>query len=939
MKKQIDRILIFLCISMAFSMGFSRPCLASRVERKTLRVSVTDVGNFLSMDENGVVSGYAYEYLREIQRFTGWSYEFVKMGFNEALDALTAGEIDLMPAVQYTEERAALFDFSAMEMGESGTVLCVLADSENNQYSYNDYANYDGIRIAAIRSSLRVEQAEEKLGEYGVKAEFLLVDTAAEREAALESGAVDAILTTIAECSSNYSILARISLAKVYFCTNRGDPELKTGLDQAMEDIHLNNPYFEASLYDKYYDNITQMEMLSTEERAYIASAGPITVAISADMVPVEYYDEKTGTYRGTIPDSLDFISQSTGLTFRYVPREDVDKLNAQMEAGEVQMISSIVIHEEIVSSLNVAVTDSYFSSNFVLVSKHNQHGIKDMNGVMILRRGYPLFAWIAKNNGYTNIQYANSFEEGLDAVESGEASFTMLTGNGVNTMLDHAYYRDLETTVIPNSNFDFGFGVSNNADPRLFSILNKSVASMTQEMQTKFLINNLSTSRQNRTTLRDFIAENQAPLFITMIVLVLMITTFVIFNARKITKLNRQLRAEVIRADESNAAKSEFLSRMSHDIRTPLNAILGFASLAREEPDVPPQSADYLEKIDTSGRYLLGLINDVLDMSKIESGKVELHEESVNCQKFLNQIADVNRAEAADKGIRLITDFSGIQECWIIMDKLRTRQIYANLISNAIKFSKSGTEIHWTVNTESTGPGTVQVITVIDDQGCGMSEAFLKKIFQPFEQGNPEDAVIGTGLGLSIVNSLVSLMGGTIQVESEIGKGSTFTIRLDRRIGAPQNEKPEKREISLASISGAHILICEDNKINFIITEKLLKKAGCSCDSAGNGKIGVKMFADSAIGFYDAILMDVRMPELNGLEAAKEIRSLNRTDAGIVPIIALSANAFDEDVQKSLDAGMNDHLSKPIDQQKLYETLAMLIDANKKGVSGQRVM
>lgn len=394
------------------------------------------------------------------------------------------------------------------------------------------------------------------------------------------------------------------------------------------------------------------------------------------------------------------------------------------------------------------------------------------------------------------------------------------------------------------------------------------------------------------------------------------------------ITQQEEVQRAEhaALEARASNEAKSDFLSNMSHDIRTPLNAVLGFTSLALSEPDVPSTVADYLQEIDVSGSYLLGLINDVLDMAKIESGKLELHEESVNVPELFDTITEVFEVQAAQKGVTLLTDFSQAQAPWIVLDALRVQQVYANLLSNAVKFSNSGTTIRWTVVETPSGPDTFRSVSTVSDQGCGMSEKFMETMFEPFAQDKPSNAAGGTGLGLSIVKNLVSLMEGTIRVESEPGKGSTFVVELEWRRGVPR----EHREHTAAPVSldGYRVLLCEDNDINAVVTEKLLEAAGCTMDRAENGKIGIDRFRASAPDYYDAILMDIRMPVMGGLEATRALRTLDRCDAATIPIVAMSANAFEEDVEKSIDAGMNAHLAKPIDPQKLYETLAELISA-----------
>ncbi len=388
----------------------------------------------------------------------------------------------------------------------------------------------------------------------------------------------------------------------------------------------------------------------------------------------------------------------------------------------------------------------------------------------------------------------------------------------------------------------------------------------------------------------------------------------------------------EAFRAKAANEAKSEFLSRMSHDIRTPLNAVLGFIALAREEKDIPANVTGYLNQIDDAGKYLLGLVNDVLDLSKIESGKLQLHEESVNLAKSVKGAAQFFGTQADKKGIRLTTDFDIAQTPWIMIDELRMRQVYMNLLSNAIKFSAPGTEIVWTLHTSVVRNKTAHMICTVSDQGCGMSKKFMKKMFQPFEQGNPVHADGGTGLGLPIVNSLVTMMGGTITVSSKLNKGSVFTVVLNQRLGQPKTAEAAIRADGSGILKGCQILLCEDNSVNVILTRRQLEKVGCRLEVAENGRIGLEKFAASRLYEYDAILMDIRMPEMDGLAATQAIRALNRPDALTVPIISMSADAFDDDIRKSLMAGMNAHISKPVDVNKLYATLAAAIAKGRDG-------
>jgi signal transduction histidine kinase/ActR/RegA family two-component response regulator len=417
----------------------------------------------------------------------------------------------------------------------------------------------------------------------------------------------------------------------------------------------------------------------------------------------------------------------------------------------------------------------------------------------------------------------------------------------------------------------------------------------------------------------------NRFTLMITLILSLMLVMDLTVLGL-----LNSRLNVSIRREEEANASKTEFFARMSHDMRTPLNAIIGFTAITEQRNDLSEPVRDNLMKIDTSGRYLLGLINDVLDMSKIESGKIELHEENVDVRSFFSEIIDVFTDEAKRKGITLVTDFDYDGITYLIFDPLRTRQIYSNLLSNAIKFSESGTAITWTFRLTEAKDGLVHVVSTVKDQGCGMSPEYMKHLFTPFyqEQNVHSKESSGTGLGLAIVHNLVELQHGTVTAESKLGEGTMFTVTLTRKIGtAPVLTNPKTPAPADDSIlKGKRVLLVEDNALNREIAETLLASKGMLIESAEDGKKGLDRFLASAPGYYDLILMDIRMPVMNGLEATKAIRSSSHPDAKKIPIVAMTANAYDEDVEESLAAGMNAHLPKPFEPKKLYQTIRVLL-------------
>lgn len=393
----------------------------------------------------------------------------------------------------------------------------------------------------------------------------------------------------------------------------------------------------------------------------------------------------------------------------------------------------------------------------------------------------------------------------------------------------------------------------------------------------------------------------------------------------RNISEKNDELIAVADKAEQAAQAKTEFLSRMSHDIRTPLNAIIGLTHLARKESDLQTVE-DYLGKIDTSSKFLLGLINDILDMSKIENGDMTLNESPFTREEFMDSIQTVIQPLIEDKDINFVFDMTTGVEC-IMADKLRFSQIFFNLLSNAAKFTPDGGTIEFISERIEPNPdddGKIGIRFFVRDTGIGMSEEFLKHLYDPFAQERSKlgDKARGTGLGLPIVKSLVEAMGGTISVKSELGKGTEFRIELYLAAAEPPAKEPET-ERTEQNLNGAHILLVEDNEINSYVAKTILEQFSCVVDAAENGQIAVDKFAQSAENSYDVILMDVHMPVMDGIEATKLIRAMSRGDAVSVPIIAMTADAFDREKAQTIDAGMNEHISKPIDPDLLYNTIS----------------
>ena len=407
-------------------------------------------------------------------------------------------------------------------------------------------------------------------------------------------------------------------------------------------------------------------------------------------------------------------------------------------------------------------------------------------------------------------------------------------------------------------------------------------------------------------------------------------ISLFIMFNIYNLMmKREKTMEIEKLQAERSNKAKSTFLSNMSHDIRTPMNAIIGYTNLIKKEPGLPQKTKDYLNKIEASNNHLLALINDILDMSRIESGKMELDPQKSNLVKALNEVRDLFATQMETKGLKFAVNIEQVMNKMVMCDTPRLNRVLLNLISNAFKFTPEGGSVVVTLKQLGGNEEKGFYELRVKDTGMGMTPEFAKKVFAAYERDRTVSNIQGTGLGMSITKSIVELMGGTIEVQTELGKGTEFIVRVEFPIVEDTEEDEDEQVAGVAreiDFSKVKLLLVEDNEVNREIASLILTEFGFGLDTAVNGKMAYEKVANSKPGDYDCILMDIQMPVMNGYEATKKIRELDNKKLANIPIIAMTANAFTEDVQAAKEAGMNSHIAKPLDIQKMIETLTEVL-------------
>ena len=689
-----------------------------------------------------------------------------------------------------------------------------------------------------------------------------------------------------------------------------------------------------------------------------------IRVVTDRDYSPYSYIDEN-GSYQGYDVELMNEIANRLQMNLDLVLM-DWDAANRIFLKGDADIIMNME-SDLIINNPNIIATLPTTEKQYVVYGRKNISSVAELYGRRV--------ASLHKMPGLgldDEISYVHSYKKIFDGLKSGEYEFAICpiqVGGGFLEKLDI-------DGVFPSYAVQHVYGTlaMHPEDTQLRVRVNAVLIQMQQEGRLDALTKKWIINRYENITLEEMITSRPwlIALIISSALLVILLIGYTVMQMRYVSsqeaytqqlqehydtiKLQgeelKQRQAELIaekeRAEEANKAKSTFLSNMSHDIRTPMNAIVGYLNLAKDlhkiceacplylnkpcKDDVPDKMFDFLKKIDASSQHLLALINDVLEMSRIESGKMELELDGMNIVTALDEVHDMFATQMAGKKINFSVDSSGVRDKFVICDKNRLNRVLLNLLSNAYKFTPEGGEISVTLKQISEVRDVFADYELrVKDSGIGMTPEFAAKVFEAFERERTSTVskIQGTGLGMAITKSIVDLMGGTIEVITAPGEGTEFIIEITFELAEDmQEEIIDEKAAQVVDFTNKKLLLVDDIEVNREIAKMLLESEGFIVDTASDGSEAVKKVAESATGDYDAVLMDIQMPIMNGYEAAREIRKLDNKKLASVPIIAMTANAFSEDVKNALDAGMNGHIAKPIDVPKMMETLAKILPA-----------
>ena len=887
---------------------------AEEAKNRTVRVGWYE-GTYNTTGPDGKKRGYSYEYQQAVAAHTGWKYEYVEGSWAELMNMLKSGEIDLMGGISYTEERSTSMLFSELPMGEDKYYLYV--NPSDTDISASDLTTLNGKRIGVLPDTLSARRFCEWEKSHGVDTQQVDITSTDDARQKLHNQEIDGFVLNESPQweRDNISPALLIGGSYNYFAVSKKCPDLKEELDQAMRKIEKENPFYKEDLYKRYL-SANPIETLTDEEQNWLEQHGAVRIGYLKNDVGISLVDAESEEPVGILNDYISLASNCMGeksIEFQTTGFDSQEEELQALKDNRIDMIFHMNQNPYEAEQNDIILSNTVFEVNVAVLTGVEKFDENGENTVAVGRNNLLGKWYISFHYPFWRIKEYDSYAEVKKAVHSGEADcFVAKAGESLKTLEDSKMHG-----VFLTKSGDSCFAVTRE-NTTLMNILNKTIQTLPASRLSSLF--SVYENRPGKVTLAEYIKDNLRVVsigFVSVTLIIILIIGYLMIEARKAQ----------IQAEKVNAAKSDFLFNMSHDIRTPMNALLGYSELMKREL-TDPKLLDYQEKMEQSGNLLLSIINNVLDMARIESGKVELDEDYVQIRDIYHGVYKIFQAEAEKKGIRLEMEYE-VQHEHIICDETKNREIFLNLISNAVKYTASGGTVTIRITEiDCDREDCVRIQTQVIDTGIGMSEEFLPSLFEAFarERNTTAGKVAGTGLGMPIIKKYVDMMGGSIEAESKLGEGSKFTVIMEYRIADKgyyeQVTDPSPDTEETDRISGKHVLLAEDNELNAEIAEFILEDMGLIVDRVEDGIQCVARMEQKPARTYDLILMDIQMPNMDGYKATQTIRRLADEKKASIPIIAMTANAFEEDRKKALAKGMNGHIAKPVDAEKLKKTI-----------------
>lgn len=932
---------------------------ADSADDKTVKVGYYLSRNFQEGNsDNSFKTGYSYEYLQKIASYTSWHYEYIYGDWNELYEKLTSGEIDLMAGIAYSDERADLIRYPDYEM--LNETFYIYKDTDDPSIKCEDITSYKGKKIGTLKENQAMTASLEKWKDKTLAdIEIVYFDDLDSCADAFNDKEIDAFVSADNIVSSYSGIVPveKIGKEPYYLCVSKDRTDILDELNMALSVINEQDSLDLDTLRNKYFTESTVSTFLSMQEREWMKAHPSVAVGYVNSYLPYCDTDEKgnvTGLIADIVPDLFDALPGNYSPEILYHSFDSQSDMLESLEKGELDFVFPVSNERWYSEQRNYQQSTAIIASPISLVYQE-PYNSTTTEKIAVNKKNLLQYCYTVMNYPDAELVMCNTIDDCVNAVKQRRANSTLLSALRAGSLV--GMEKSLNTITLPNDE-KLCFGVIH-GDSSLLQLLNHGLNILGDSY-------GLSHSYQYIDKLitytpLDFIKDNIW--IFTILLLLLLFITLLYFihreeNQKKMAQkeaLQKEALEEALAASQQAAvARRVFLRNMSHDIRTPMNAVIGFTNLAIQADTDTGKVQEYLSKILISSKHLLGIVNNVLEISRIESGQTTLEETKCSLLDIVNETDIIIRNQAQNRNQNFTIDISRIQDSVVFCDKLRVKEILVNLLGNAVKYTAPGGRISLTIqqlpcSLEAHGNYEIRV----KDNGCGISPDFLEKVFLPFERqsDSTKSGIQGTGLGMAITKGFVDMMNGTIEIDSAENKGTEIIVHLQFRLAdlptdnsisetidtsstlssssvkeAKDFNKPEAPSCDELHFADRRLLLVEDNELNREIAVAILTEAGFKVDVAENGAVAVNKVSSSPTGFFDAILMDIQMPVMDGYTATRQIRLLKENGGDSIPIIALSANAFAEDKNASFEAGMNGHLAKPINVAELLETLSALL-------------
>ena len=862
------------------------------------------------------LSGWGYEYLQTLSYYTkGWQYEYVSGTFTELMDMLEAGEIDLMPNISYSPEREQKLLFSSNPEGTE--CYYIYAKPDRDDLAKGDPQALQGLTIGCNSGVMQTTVGQQWLADEGVTCTYKEINTGSALFEALADGEVDAVIMNDTISSPDASPMFYVGSSDYYFAVPKSRPDLMNDINAAMTAIARVNPRYNDEVKSSYSAQNSGSSSLTGTETSWLkANGNTITLGYLKNQLP--YCTQNgDGEMEGSLASLATTLHDKFGITVTTVAISNNQQMLKALSNGTIDV--ALPLFRDYWLAEQKGVIQSNPMGTVSLTAIHSSNNLNsDLKKIACTQDA--IFNHSELESLFpdaTITDYPNG-NEALEALNKGEARCIIVPSTRLKTIRDTYNIEDFQTQELTDA-AQLSCLISR-GKPELLGIINKGIVNAGESLSASSY-SPTSYSAQESDAFR-LLYRNR--IVIAAVVICILLTGIVIL----VWSLHRAQK-EQQKADAANAAKTAFLTRMSHDIRTPLNGILGLIEIEELKDGDMQVARESRAKARVAANHLLSLINDILEMGKIEDRKLTLEHAPFNLKELCDDALVLCKLRASGNGITMQDNsLPYATGPYMIGSPTHIRRIIINLLDNSIKYNKRGGSVTFSSQTKPLDDGRALFCFSVSDTGIGMAPEFLKHIYEPFAQEGDDarSKFQGTGMGMPIVKSLIELMGGTIEISSEVGVGSTFNVQIPLDIDKnPQARERTDGQANSCSLAGMNVLLAEDNELNAEIAQALLESEGIVVTRTADGNETVNLYVGRPAGSFDAILMDIMMPGMDGYEATRAIRLSEKADAADIPIIALTANAFAEDAQAAHDAGMNAHLPKPLDFNKLKNMLARI--------------